>query len=288
MRPPDGSHSSANRVGDEASPSRASGASGSIGQTQFGETARRTGTAARTERQRDIEASKRSRLDRGAGAVVAGRGRGSRFVVGAGGIGLATSASGVSASTMVAGPPGTGSPGLAAPHPEARQASARATVIVPDERGHLEEAAARRRGRCRCIRRPRCGRRRPASMPSMFFAGTVTVTDTSSPRRRASICLDGGRDVHDGRERRALLSARSARDAERRERTPNCQPPIAKRSNNRQLPTSNRHWELGVVGRWNWELRLVHLLRRGDRRKIARRIGRAASVGPRRPTSGVL
>src|SRR6185503_13707211 len=63
--------------------------------------------------------------------------------------------------------------------------------------------------------------------------------------------LDGGRDVHDRWERRALFPAAHAGDRERREKNPNSQLPTPKPlpTPNFQLPTTP-NWQLGVGSGW--------------------------------------
>src|SRR4030095_516931 len=109
-------------------------------------------------------------------------------------------------------------------------------------------------------------------VPSTFFDGTVTVTDTSSPRRRASIfstaagmCTIGGSGgPFFPHATLAMLSVAT-------------KPPTTKsqRPSHFQVPTPNNfqlgigRWEWLVVGRWVLGVDTVHLLRRCDRRKVA-------------------
>src|SRR5687767_12282761 len=90
-------------------------------------------------------------------------------------------------------------------------------------------------------------------VPSTFFDGTVTVTDTSSPRRRVStfstaagMCTTGG-SGGPFLPHATLAMQRAASELP----TTNLQFP-----SDSQFPTANFQqrsigsWELGVVGRW--------------------------------------
>ena len=186
-------------------------------------------------------------------------------------------------------------PGGLAPRPEARQASARETAIVPTSVATSRKrlaGGARRAGVSVDLDARDIDRHRAVNVLRRHCHASPY---TSSPRRRAStfstaagMCTIGGSGgpflPH------ATLAMQSSR-----ERTPNYQPPIPKRLPipNRQLPTTF-NWQLGVGSGWalavgNWELRLVHLYCEEAIAGRSRVESEAAvSVGPRRPTSGVL
>ncbi len=146
-----------------------------------------------------------------------------------------------------------------------------------DERRHVEEPSARRRGQ------PRVAEDLDATDVHRYRS--VDVLRRHGDRHHDLVAgasrldlFDGGRNVHDGRERRALLSAAGCcRCGQCRDQGP-------------LLPPSPRFGEAGSNAQrrgWGLTQRIAYC----DEAIAGNSRGEsddAASVGPRRPTSGVL